>query len=387
MGRRAATDEDRRRNVEFGNWLRKQRQRHEPKLTIEVAAARSGVTLHHYTKIENGSTGTRPATAVRIAEAVGADPKVALEKAGFVPTDAYLVAARRPTEGFSAPAHAAGGAPGTAPEEEPRERRPQEGRYGTDYQAVQADAPPQMPEYLRSLRILAEQLLAQINAATHPAHAGSAPTGQSDAHTPVTETLALPPAQTDALTGLLARGMFERRLHGEVERAKRRARLLPLSLVVLDVDGLGRLNAAAGSASGDAVLADIAATIQAQMRSYDFAGRAGGDEFLVALPQTEGEEALYVSDRYHESIQVAPWNTHGVTVSLGVSTLTSDMQDEAALITQTYLALYYAKRRGDCVIDLLAVIGERSEAEIFGSAQKRLPDARIRYSSGGGARV
>ncbi len=88
-------------------------------------------------------------------------------------------------------------------------------------------------------------------------------------------------AATDELTGALRRGAGYAVARAEIERARRTG--APLTLIVVDVDGLKRINDSAGHLAGDAVLRRVAAELGGAMRPYDVLIRFGGDEFLCAL--------------------------------------------------------------------------------------------------------
>jgi diguanylate cyclase (GGDEF)-like protein len=94
-------------------------------------------------------------------------------------------------------------------------------------------------------------------------------------------------ASTDALTGLPNRQTFERMLELEIARATRQG--AQLSVVLLDVEGMGALNAREGQRSGDDVLRRLASLLADQVRLVDTIGRLGGDEFGVIAPGGGGE--------------------------------------------------------------------------------------------------
>lgn len=100
---------------------------------------------------------------------------------------------------------------------------------------------------------------------------------------------ALHEAYLDDLTGVYTRGVGMLTLRHEVDRAHRSGE--PLVLAMIDVDGLKQVNDSGGHAAGDALLRDVAAAIQAKLRSYDPVVRMGGDEFICAFPNTAFEPA------------------------------------------------------------------------------------------------
>jgi diguanylate cyclase (GGDEF)-like protein len=149
-------------------------------------------------------------------------------------------------------------------------------------------------------------------------------------------------ARTDPLTGLLNRRAFTERLHDEVARAARYG--TPLSLLLLDLDGLKGLNDRAGHHAGDAALRTLARCLHSGSRSADLGARWGGDEFVVLAPETRQAEALELADRIRASVAASPI---GITVSIGVATAEPvGAAAAAALESAADAAVYVAKRRG-----------------------------------------
>jgi diguanylate cyclase (GGDEF)-like protein len=102
-------------------------------------------------------------------------------------------------------------------------------------------------------------------------------------------------AALDQLTGLYNRRSGEQRLAEEISRAVRHGR--PLTLLVLDVDGLKQINDRLGHAAGDLLLRSFAERLQRAIRGSDLAVRLGGDEFMVLLPECRAEEVTHVLAR------------------------------------------------------------------------------------------
>jgi diguanylate cyclase (GGDEF)-like protein len=102
-------------------------------------------------------------------------------------------------------------------------------------------------------------------------------------------------AALDQLTGLYNRRSGEQRLAEEISRAVRHGR--PLTLLVLDVDGLKKINDRLGHAAGDLLLRNFADRLQRAIRGSDLAVRLGGDEFMVILPECRAEEVTHVLTR------------------------------------------------------------------------------------------
>lgn len=159
-------------------------------------------------------------------------------------------------------------------------------------------------------------------------------------------------ADTDALTGVLSRHRLMSRLDEEVRRAQRYDR--PLAVLSFDIDLFKTVNDSFGHEAGDRTLVAVADATRRVTRSTDFIGRVGGDEFIVLLPETDGETALGIAQRLCR--EVAALRIEGgrgaalcATISAGVASL-HDVRDgqHAAerLRGLADAALYQAKRSG-----------------------------------------
>lgn len=128
-------------------------------------------------------------------------------------------------------------------------------------------------------------------------------------------------AATDALTGLHNRRVIE--YVAEQEWAHHRDRRLPLSLVMVDADDFKALNDEHGHDCGDYVLRIIARRLQLSVRSRDYLGRWGGEEFVLLLPETDAAVATEIAERAREAAR-APVSYQGrrvtLTLTVGVST-------------------------------------------------------------------
>jgi len=151
-------------------------------------------------------------------------------------------------------------------------------------------------------------------------------------------------ARTDPLTGLLNRRAFEERLEEELARSERYG--LPLSVLLVDVDGLKALNDQQGHRRGDAALRHVASALRSGSRQTDITARWGGDEFVVLAPATTRPEGVELAERIRvaSSLMSSP----PVTASIGVATLDPRRRVEAvgALMIEADRALYEAKRLG-----------------------------------------
>ncbi len=158
-------------------------------------------------------------------------------------------------------------------------------------------------------------------------------------------------ARTDELTGLMSRRSLMEQLKEEMKRSVRYKR--PLSLLLLDLDGFKKINDVYGHLVGDNVIRTLAAILMESIRSMDVAGRYGGDEFVVILPETPASGARETGERIRGRIEVSslnPEENQGVrcTVSVGVAELSAL---GSHCTTDDFLkkadeALYIAKKKG-----------------------------------------
>jgi diguanylate cyclase (GGDEF)-like protein/PAS domain S-box-containing protein len=155
-------------------------------------------------------------------------------------------------------------------------------------------------------------------------------------------------AMTDYLTSLYNRRFFMQRGMEEVKRARRNTQ--PLSLLMLDIDQLKKVNDTHGHEVGDIVLQQIASTLKSSLRETDILGRMGGEEFAILLPNTALEEACLLADRVRQSIAAKPFEMSGalqaVTVSIGVVVITGKMSGIDDMLRIADAAMYRAKHRG-----------------------------------------
>lgn len=153
-------------------------------------------------------------------------------------------------------------------------------------------------------------------------------------------------AITDELTGTYNRRFFLERWQREHERAQRYRR--PLACLMIDVNHFKRINDVLGHAAGDVLIKRVAEELKQHLRQSDVLARFGGDEFIVALPETTVEQADTVAEKLRELDIHGPWTTHRqlgpVRLSVGVAHL--EDQDESAQGTiQKADADLYASRR------------------------------------------
>lgn len=154
-------------------------------------------------------------------------------------------------------------------------------------------------------------------------------------------------ALKDSLTGLWNRRAIFAMLEREVCRAQRDR--FPITLVMIDLDHFKNINDSYGHLTGDEVLREAADRLFEVMRPYDFAGRYGGEEFLVVLPSCSPHNGVLRAEDFRRAIADRPVptaaGTLAVTCSLGVAAYDSNMPVED-LIHLADEALYRAKRMG-----------------------------------------
>lgn len=127
----------------------------------------------------------------------------------------------------------------------------------------------------------------------------------------------------DALTGVASRAAIMDRLREEVASARRYPH--PVSVVLMDVDGMGAINAQHGTEVGDAVLRELALRMRVRVREADAIGRVAGDSFLAILPHTDEKGATTFAEAIRDRATQRPVSTGqgevAVTVSIGVTTM------------------------------------------------------------------
>lgn len=161
-------------------------------------------------------------------------------------------------------------------------------------------------------------------------------------------------ATMDALTGFYNRHQLEERIKQETSKAKRQK--TPLCVIMTDIDFFKRVNDTYGHAAGDLVLKTVSKTIRSQLREYDIAGRYGGEEFALLLPNTRTEEAIMVAERLRKAVEnkkvdfskINSENTGAlinVTISSGIYEF-KKTDTPGDLLKKADKALYEAKESG-----------------------------------------
>jgi diguanylate cyclase (GGDEF)-like protein len=157
-------------------------------------------------------------------------------------------------------------------------------------------------------------------------------------------------AITDKLTGLYNRRYFMELLKNEIERSRRSKK--PLSIAVLDIDNFRDYNNNHGHLVGDKLLSEFGNILKKNIRAIDTAGRYGGEEFVVLLPESSPNDAEVVGERIRKAIQDNYFEGEEdqplgrVTVSIGIATCLNNTLNDQDLIREADRALYKAKESG-----------------------------------------
>ncbi|MBD0264569.1 MAG: diguanylate cyclase [Tolypothrix sp. Co-bin9] len=162
-------------------------------------------------------------------------------------------------------------------------------------------------------------------------------------------------ALADSLTQMKNRRALESDFPTQIQKA--RTQKNPLSLLILDVDFFKKVNDTHGHLVGDRVLQLLSARLRNNLRLQDIPFRYGGEEFLIILPNTTGEEALVVARRLNRIVNDQPFTINNqlsinITISLGTACLQDeDDEDGISMLDRADKYLLKAKATGrNCVI-------------------------------------
>jgi len=154
-------------------------------------------------------------------------------------------------------------------------------------------------------------------------------------------------ATMDGLTGLANHKRFYEILERELWRSRRYGG--QISLIMVDIDNLKKINDAYGHRAGDKVIRQISRKIRECIRQIDTAARYGGDEFAIILPSTSLNDATIVAERMLNTVSISPitWKKEQIEVSISVGLGQYDADTSPEDITsRSDQALYTAKRAG-----------------------------------------
>lgn len=167
-------------------------------------------------------------------------------------------------------------------------------------------------------------------------------------------------ATKDGLTKLYINRHFMTLLENEIRRCSRYKH--NMSLIMLDIDDFKKINDTCGHLVGDKILREVSKQILTTVRKIDVAGRYGGEEFVILLPETTKQGASIIAERLRKnisSIQVALSDNKIIkaTVSMGVSQFPTDGDNPQNLIDAADKALYNSKRNGKNIVSIFNETG------------------------------
>jgi diguanylate cyclase (GGDEF)-like protein len=155
-------------------------------------------------------------------------------------------------------------------------------------------------------------------------------------------------ANYDAVTGILNKHAFAKRLKEEFSYSKRKK--IDLSLLMIDIDFFKKVNDTHGHMAGDYVLHGVAQRIQKGLRDEDILARYGGEEFTVILRGTDKKGSIILAERIRVSVESAPFvfeeKRIPITISIGSSTISDDIGSDKKLIEVADAYLYKSKEGG-----------------------------------------
>ncbi len=157
-------------------------------------------------------------------------------------------------------------------------------------------------------------------------------------------------SQLDELTGIYNRRYFNKKIETEFKRAQRLQH--PLSVIIADIDHFKKVNDNYGHLAGDACLKSASKVLKDNVtRPEDALARFGGEEFIILLPSTPAEGALFVAQRLLKGIEDEEVHFEDLaikmTISIGIATICpsqTDTRDE--IVARADTALYKAKDNG-----------------------------------------
>lgn len=155
-------------------------------------------------------------------------------------------------------------------------------------------------------------------------------------------------SSTDRLTGLYNRGHWEEALRLEYSRHLRYG--TSAALVMFDIDHFKQVNDTYGHQVGDKVIQRVADVVREHVRGSDVAGRYGGEEYAVLLPDTDKYGGSMFAERLRAAVEAQEVMHQGqairCTISLGVADMTTPLSDHKTLIEWADQALYASKKNG-----------------------------------------
>ena len=166
-------------------------------------------------------------------------------------------------------------------------------------------------------------------------------------------------AATDGLTGLPNARALRDSLVRMIAQSSRSS--LPLSAILCDLDNFKQINDVYGHDKGDQALAAASAALRSSLRESDLAGRYGGEEFLILVPDTPLDGAVVLAEKLRSEVALVnvPGVDRAVTASFGVASFPNDAPDGEMLVRMADRALYAAKASGrNCVVTSAELMAE-----------------------------
>lgn len=152
-------------------------------------------------------------------------------------------------------------------------------------------------------------------------------------------------ANTDSLTSLYTHRGFQEVLSKELAKSKDNQK--PLSVIIFDVNNITKINRELGHAKGDEVIKIIADKVKQNIKNTDSAGRYGGDEIAVIMPETNTKDAKYMAEYITYCLSCCFVDDVGpVKVSVGVATYPDSAQDQEKLLLLAEQAMFISQAKG-----------------------------------------
>jgi diguanylate cyclase len=155
-------------------------------------------------------------------------------------------------------------------------------------------------------------------------------------------------SRVDGMTGLYNRRFWEEQFVMEYKRDKRSES--PSALIMLDIDNFKKVNDTYGHPAGDEVIKTLAGIIKKAIRETDLAGRYGGEEFAVILPDTPVANVEFVAERIRRLVEkcVVVYDEINIsfTVSIGIAGFKQTYKDSTQWLDMADKSLYQAKAAG-----------------------------------------
>jgi len=155
-------------------------------------------------------------------------------------------------------------------------------------------------------------------------------------------------SQTDELTGLLNMRAFSTLLDKEITTVERYPQ--PFTLMMIDVDGLKKVNDRYGHAAGTHLLKTVAVSISDCVRTSDVLARYGGDEFVILMPHSRSEAARIAAERIRAAIHKSSFDVNGqhiaASASIGIASYPESVPTAGDVLEKADVALYKSKQLG-----------------------------------------